>query len=321
MVFRVVCSVFPSRAALESVESLLGRLFIVGKTLGNLRFIAISRVGEYVMKPLKNKIYEGIGMKTFVFLLIVVISGCATLESTSSAPQDRNKAVSESRCAKSFQRMNNYVKYFPPSSRLALDYISYQDGKVGVRGYDLLGDIYFNGCDGANLRPNKGVAAYWYLNAANAHVAEAQYKLGKMMYEGDGVTKDEAAGMDWLMSAALEKNGDAIAYLSRLGISVPYSSGPNTYERIQAELRRQHKQQNAAYWSGFFSDLLGVALLAGATYLAIEASAPTYYTPRPTSSSQNQFQVYRYKPVWCNSSFTARASGNVVRGTITTFCT
>lgn len=259
-------------------------------------------------------------MRICLILMVLVVSACTTLESTSSAPEDREKFLTDYRCAKSFERMQNFVKYWKPSPKMATEYWMYKDGKVGFRGYDLLGDLYYRGCESANLSPDKGLAAYWYLNAANGHVPEAQFKLGKMMYEGDGIEKNEESGMEWITSAALEQNSDARAFLLSKGLPVPSTSGPNTYDKIQQELRRQKKQQNAEYWSGFFDDLLGVVVLAGATYLTLKATMPNQYLPSQSSSHGQSVEIYRYRPVWCSSNIIGTTDGVMVSGTVSTFC-
>ena len=44
----------------------------------------------------------------------------------------------------------------------------------------------------------------WLKEAAQAGLAQAQYRLGKMLYQGDFVPKDVAQAIEWLRKAAIQ---------------------------------------------------------------------------------------------------------------------
>jgi TPR repeat protein len=92
-------------------------------------------------------------------------------------------------------------------------------------------------------RPIRSQPPYWYQAAAVAHVREAQWKLGKMLFEGDGVPKNTDAGLAWLTSAAIEGSTEAASYLHARGEPVPPRIYPNSYT-IAAE--RAHQELEAA---------------------------------------------------------------------------
>ncbi len=252
--------------------------------------------------------------KVILCAAVIALSACASVASTSFKLEDRDQMLSESRCAVNFKRSNKFIEYFPPvySQKTLMLYSKHES----IRAYDLRGDLFYYGCDSAGLQPDKAEAAKWYLFTANLHVPEAQFKLGKMMAEGDGIPKNETAGMEWLVSAALEQDSNARRYLEQKGVDVPRTSGPNTYERITDYNRQIAKQQNAQFWS----DLGGVVILAAATYAVVYASqAPSYSSGRQPSIT-HQPTIYRYKPTWCSSSIMATAYSGIVTGTVTTFC-
>lgn len=49
-------------------------------------------------------------------------------------------------------------------------------------------------------------AAYWYLQAAQAGVANAEYNMGTLYFNGDGVPQDYAKAHQWFMRAARRGN-------------------------------------------------------------------------------------------------------------------
>ena len=58
-------------------------------------------------------------------------------------------------------------------------------------------------------------AASWVIAAANAGIAEAQLRLGRMMLSGEGMTKDERAAFAWFARAAETGNIEAHNMLGR----------------------------------------------------------------------------------------------------------
>jgi len=97
-------------------------------------------------------------MSSRIFITVIFIAslaGCASLASTSTNPAERQTQLGPDQCAGTYKHMLNFVKYWPPRSNY--DWIMYNPKKVGFRGYDLLGDVYYQGCDKANLAPDKVV--------------------------------------------------------------------------------------------------------------------------------------------------------------------
>jgi hypothetical protein len=152
-------------------------------------------------------------------------------------------------------------------------------------------------------------------------VPEAQFKLGKMMVDGDGIPKDEAAGIEWIVSAALEQDSNARAYLlEQRGIEASIVSGPNTYERLTDYYQGIEKQKRAEFLSDLGGFALEVVTLAAVTYAVVETNQTPSYSHQTQPSATNSPTIYRYRPVYCSSNIMATGGSNVVTGTVTTFC-
>jgi TPR repeat protein len=80
-----------------------------------------------------------------------------------------------------------------------------------------LGVMYANG-DG--VATDYGAALNWFRKAANQGNADAQVDLGVMYANGKGVTKDYAAALGWFRKAADQGNASA-----EFGIGVMYENG------------------------------------------------------------------------------------------------
>lgn len=215
-----------------------------------------------------------------------------------------------------------------------------------ILNYDLLGDIYYYGCDGESqsaagrfwygdrgpVEQNKSRAALHYEFAALGHVSRSQYRLGRMLVEGDGIPQDTEMGLKWLVAASIEGNDDARAYLQKKGIeNIPDPIFPNTFQVLAANERRmraQHQRlaeerraERAEDWANVI--LIGLVLL-GAYYSAdTAASTQSVAQPSPAAKSRS-VSVQRPVPVFCNSqiNMTGITSGSLtlVNGTISTFC-
>ena len=59
-------------------------------------------------------------------------------------------------------------------------------------------------------------AVDWYLKAANQGMATAQFALGKMLMEGKGVVRDDAAALQWLSLAHVNGSKRAEDYVKHL---------------------------------------------------------------------------------------------------------
>ena len=60
-------------------------------------------------------------------------------------------------------------------------------------------------------------AVKWYRKAAEQGIAEAQYNLGVMYANGEGVPRDQAKAVEWLQKAAKQGLAKAQEALRRLG--------------------------------------------------------------------------------------------------------
>jgi hypothetical protein len=87
-----------------------------------------------------------------------------------------------------------------------------------------LGRLYENG-DG--VRQDPGVAVKWYRQAALQNSVQAQYRLGRMYDSGAGVRQSQREAARWYRQAAAE--GDALAQ-NRLGVMYQRGEGvPQDY--------------------------------------------------------------------------------------------
>jgi hypothetical protein len=214
--------------------------------------------------------------------------------------------------------MLNFVKYWPPRSNY--DWIMYNPKKVGFRGYDLLGDVYYRGCTEANLAPDKVAAAYWYQVAAVAHVPEAQWKLGRMLMEGDGVPVDHNVGLAWITSAAIEGSDQAAEYLRVHDYPVPTPTYPNSYTVAAERAHQRLKAAQTAERQQVVRDLTSLLVNVGTSYVAAKVGAaamqPIVRSPHVTSMPQLRMT----KPVFCTTSGSANAMGSVVFLNVSRFC-
>lgn len=255
-----------------------------------------------------------------VALSTALLAGCATLASTSTNPAERQLQLSSGRCAGTYKHMLNFVKYFPP--RRNYGWIMYNPKKVGFRGYDLLGDVYYNGCASAGLAPDKVAAAYWHQAAAVAHVPEAQWKLGKMLFEGDGVPRNTDAGLAWLTSAAIEGSTEAASYLHARGEPVPPRIYPNSYT-IAAE--RAHQELEAAQTAQrqqAVRDLASLLVTVGAAYIGayVGATAAAHSHPVYSPNVSRMPQLRMTKPAYCSTYATANAVFDTLYVNVQRFC-
>lgn len=71
---------------------------------------------------------------------------------------------------------------------------------------------------GANGKRRDAKAALdWYLSAAERGHSHAQYTLGWMLVNGEGVPADRAGALPWLRKANAQGNHDAADLLKQLG--------------------------------------------------------------------------------------------------------
>lgn len=310
----------------------------------------------------------------FSIALVAVMSACATTPSRPiSDPSQRLSVLTPERCGGVFLQVNAIiggradVDRGPWQIRQSSDvdrfdtalfsrwqnYYSHaytsmagNDTFPHILNYDLLGDIYYYGCDAkptslagrmwhgdrGPVEQNKQLAALHYEFAAIGHVGRSQYKLGRMLVEGDGIPEDKDIGIKWLISAAMEGNSAARSYLRTIGIDdVPAAVWPNTFQVLaenERQLQRefqQYLQERQAKKRENWATLAAVSLVALGAYYSAGSIAATPAVSQPSSSAPlRRTTVHRSKPVFCTSNLqmTGLQSGSMtfVNGTISTFC-
>ena len=90
-----------------------------------------------------------------------------------------------------------------------------------------------NNLDNDEFAKNDGLACWWLTKAAEQGVAEAQYRLARRYFKGEGVKKDYEIGMKWLTEAAVEnKHPAANQWLADayLRLAFPYLVGKTGVE-------------------------------------------------------------------------------------------
>jgi hypothetical protein len=246
-------------------------------------------------------------------------SSLAQLYSTSSDPTDRAKELSEPRCATTYKRMLNFAKYWPPG-RLDLyeNYNMYNPKKVGFLGYELLGDVYFQGCAAAGLPADKIAAASWYFAAALAHVPDSQWKLGRMMFQGDGVPENREMGLGWITSAALEGSAPAAAFLTSMGEVVPAPIQPSSWDNASNLARQKLASANAEQRRAVLQGLGNLVVSAALIY---SASGSAMVRTHPANYASNNRAAYRPRPVYCQYQASANSFyPNHINVRVTQFC-
>jgi len=59
-----------------------------------------------------------------------------------------------------------------------------------------------------------GLAALWYLEAAQQGSAEAQVRIGELYLDGLGIGKSQKEAINWFRKAATQNNADALSNLA-----------------------------------------------------------------------------------------------------------
>jgi TPR repeat protein len=104
----------------------------------------------------------------------------------------------------------------------------------------IVGSMYGQG---QGVAQNKQQAAVWYRKAAEQGDADAQARLGLVYRDGDGVPKDDQQAVVWLSKAA--EQGHANAKLT-IGQMYEYGNGaPQDYELAAAWYRKAAEQGSA----------------------------------------------------------------------------
>ncbi len=184
----------------------------------------------------------------------------------------RNKEISQNKCKTTLKRRLSFAKYWPPTELTYANPYMYKHGKVGFWGYLELGDIYYNGCKKASLEPDHQLAATWYQYAAIANLAEAQWKLGRMLVNGDGIPADIDTGRKWLISAAEQGEDRSIPDLQVLNEAIPQRMTPNNYETAVANAEASIVASRSEYWRQVQQDLGHLLVVAATSYGAVKSN-------------------------------------------------
>lgn len=96
--------------------------------------------------------------------------------------------------------------------------------------------------DGQGVPKNDAEAAKWFLKAAEQGDAMAQSNLGLMYASGRGVTKDETEAVKWHLKAAAQGLANA-----EFGLGVMYANGQGVPENREEAKKWYHKAQEQNY--------------------------------------------------------------------------
>jgi TPR repeat protein len=106
----------------------------------------------------------------------------------------------------------------------------------------LLGKLYDNG---EGIAKDASQAAFWYLKAAKQGYGPAQNDLGSMYYNGEGVASDDAEAIFWFQKAADQGIAQAQRNLALVQADKQQASSANS----EYEYNRQQSTQNLNDWA------------------------------------------------------------------------
>ncbi|WP_284448674.1 hypothetical protein [Pseudoxanthomonas mexicana] len=150
---------------------------------------------------------------------------------------------------------------------------------------DFYGDLFYRGCTPAGLGSRKDVAVAYYEAAAIRHYAPAQWKFGRMLFEGDGIPQDTERGASWLSLAALEGSDEASMYLASKGMPVPQPLPKTTFQAMHEHAERAWDDRNRRYWSGILQDSTDLLISAAAIYVHTQSQASANSANRSTRTT------------------------------------
>lgn len=243
-------------------------------------------------------------------LFACLLAGCAT---GTGPAKPIDSVMTSSDCVARWNRIKGIEQHWAPGGQIY--YIHYRDNLLHA--WEAIGDTYFQGCSEAGIPPDANRALSWYQAAANVHVASAQYKLGKMIYEGQGTGVDRKLGTSWLVSGAIEGSSDARSYLPTLGVEVPPAISPTSYEIYREAARQDLVNAQGEERSRIMRDLGGMAsqavqLLAVGVIAGASASA---IQPQQTYTIINT-----KRPVYCTAFLNAQQFGATVLANVSAMC-
>ena len=125
----------------------------------------------------------------------------------------------------------------------------------------------------------------YYEAAAIRHYAPAQWKFGRMLFEGDGIPQDTERGASWLSLAALEGSDEASMYLASKGMPVPQPLPKTTFQAMHEHAERAWDDRNRRYWSGILQDSTDLLISAAAIYVHTQSQASANSANRSTRTT------------------------------------
>lgn len=257
----------------------------------------------------------------FLAPLILVFATGATYAADEPTPVARF-TFDEATCHKRIKNMSSMIKYWSPGG--VHNYYLY-DARI-IPYWEFIGDMYYNGCPKGGLDVDRYAAAQWYQSAAIEFVPSAQYKLGRMMIEGDGTPVNLEGGRAWITSAALEGSREAAQYLAHAGLPVPQPINPTSYTIALREAKAELEAGQARDRAAIVSDLSNLVVNIAAAYVAVNAAAATApvarrVTAQPPATPPN-FKPIMRRPQFCNTYGTATPSAatSTVWVNVSTFC-
>lgn len=250
--------------------------------------------------------------------LAVAIAISALLNGCSYTAQPKAQLPSyhqSSDCSKKWDRVKGVAKYWHPSSGATGAYIMYKNHLFHA--WEVIGDIHYSGCPAAGVTQNKNMAMGWYQSAAGIHLASSQFKLGRMIYEGDGVVKNPDLAMKWLFSAAIEGSHEARSYLAALGVAAPPAIAPTSYEVYQEAARQNLINANAEERARIMQDLGRIAAASAQALVGLAAATAAAYSIQP---QQTYIYLDRRQPVYCSAFISETGAGNTTFASVQAFC-
>lgn len=252
---------------------------------------------------------------------LLVASGLlASCSYTAKPSSELPRYFSSSSCSARWNHVKGIQKYWFPGSVNPPNYIMYKNHIIEA--WQVIGDIYYSGCPSANIAQNKETAFFWYQSAALAHVSSAQYKIGMMLLNGDGVQTDRKRGIDWLSSAAIEGSGEARSYLESIGMTPPPAISPSSYQTYQ-ELARQdlikgQERDRAAVMHDLGRLAVNTVQLVSEAILLYSVSQ-SMTNNAPVAAPRVKY-VERTRPVYCSVYSQTNELFNAVTVNANVFC-
>ncbi|WP_448245071.1 tetratricopeptide repeat protein [Pseudoxanthomonas mexicana] len=227
-------------------------------------------------------------------------------------------------CHKRVKNMHSMIKHWSPGAVSPPNYYMYK--QMVMPFWEFTGDMYYNGCPKGGLAADKIVAAQWYQSAAMEFVPTAQYKLGRMMLEGDGIPANLEGGRAWMTSAALEGSSEAARYLANAGLPIPQPINPASYTIAARQAKAELEAGQARDRAAIVGDLSRLVVNVASAYVAASVASPVApvvkRAPTPIAAAPVYSVPAMRRPVFCNTygTVTPSAVTDTAWVNVSTFC-